>query len=262
MKKYWRLYKMFFKINVMKDLAYRGNFLVGIILVSFESLIVIMLVKIIFSYVGNIAGWYFDDMLVLSGIYMFTISLAWLTYKGGIVDLDQVINRGDMDWMIVKPIDTQFISTFHRIDLEDGARSLVGIVVIVIGLQNSEIFKTLLSLPLFLITFLAGQVVLYSFHLLLKTISFKSIQGWATNSIPWRFNELAQYPTDIYRGIMRVLYLYILPLAFVATVPAKALTGKLSWQLLVGSIIAAILSFIISRLVWKRALKSYSSASS
>jgi ABC-type uncharacterized transport system permease subunit len=54
----------------------------------------------------------------------------------------------------------------------------------------------------------------------------------------------------------------MLPLVFVATVPAKVLTGKFTWQLCVGSLVAAILSFVISRAIWKFAVKKYSSASS
>ncbi len=262
MKKYIKLYLTFLRINAIKRLTYRANFILGAVLVSFESITVILGIKIIFNHVGNIAGWNFDDMLVLSGIFMITHALAWLFYKGGLNDLDKIINKGDLDWHLIRPVDPQFIISTHRIDLEDAARSLVGIFIMIYGLRNSELFTTLSYIPFFFITLVAGAIVLYSFTLVVKTISFKSIQGWSTNSIFWRFHNLAQFPTDIYTGLVKTLYTFIFPLIFIATVPAKALTGKLTLQLLIGSILAAIISFTISRLIWKYALRSYSSASS
>lgn len=243
-------------------MAYRKNFLLGTVLVSFESIIIFIAVKIIFNHIGDIAGWSFNDTLVLSGIFMITHAIAWLFYKGGISQMDQLINKGDLDWLLVKPVDTQFLATCHRVDVEDGARSIVGIAVIIIGLQNAPVFETLIMLPVFLLTFICGQIILYSISLAIKTISFKSIQGWSTNSISWRFHELARYPTDIYKGTLRIIYTYIFPLIFIATVPAKALTGRITVSLVFGSILAATLTFLISRQIWKFALKRYSSASS
>lgn len=243
-------------------MTYRGNFFFGCTLTIFESVISFLIITIIYSHIRSISGWSYEDTLVLTGINMLSISFGWLFYRGGLSDLDRVVNRGDFDWMLVKPIDTQFLSTVNRIDIEDGSRSLVGFAIIVYGMTGTKLFDVWYLFPLCIITFLCGQVVLYAVFLIFKTVTFKSIQGWATNGIAHRFQQLAQYPTDIYKGIVRVIYTYMLPLIFVATVPAKILTGKFTWQLCAGSLIAAILSFIISRTIWKFAVKKYSSASS
>jgi len=247
----------------MKGMAYRGNFLFGCVLTLFESAISFITITVIYQHIQTIAGWSYYDALVLSGIAMITNSVGWLLYRGGLSDLDKIINRGDFDWMLIKPVDIQFLSTINRIDIEDTSRSIIGLYILGYGLHESHLFNHLwYTLPLFIVIFLFGQIVLYSVFLTFKTITFKSIQGWATNGIAYRFQQLARYPTDIYKGIVRVIYTYMLPLVFVATVPAKVLTGKFTWQLCVGSLVAAILSFVISRAIWKFAVKKYSSASS
>jgi len=246
----------------MKGMAYRANFLFGVSLTAFESIITFLVATIIYSQIKTIAGWSYSDTLVLIGIVMLTQAFGWLTFRGGMSDFDRIISRGDFDWMLVKPVDVQFMASCNRIDIEDGARSIVGILLIIYGATASSLLNFGAKLFLFIITFFCGQIVLYAIFLSFKTIAFKAIQGWATNSIAYRLQELAKYPTDIYKGALRVVYTYVLPLIFIATVPAKALTGKLTWELFVGSIIAAVLSFIVSRLIWKFALKRYSSASS
>ncbi len=262
MRKLLRLYNIFFKTNLIKALAYPGNFWFMFALTGIESLVVLLAVNILFNHVQSIAGWSYHDMLVLVGVFMLSHSLAWIFFKAGINDLDTIIQKGDLDWYLIKPVDTQFLVTIHRIDVEDAGRSVVGIWLMIVGLQNAPLFTTVLHIPLFIIMMLLGQVVLYAIILAVKIVSFKSIQGWATNAISWRFHELAHYPTDIYKGMLKFVYTFVFPLIFVATVPAKALTGRLEMQVIMGGFVAAGVSLLAVRLLWKRALKTYSSASS
>jgi len=262
MKKYWRLYCLLVKLNLMKALSYRGNFIFGFIITGMESLTMFAAIGIVFTKINTLAGWNFGDVLVLNGVHLLANTASWLLFRGGINDFDRVINRGEFDFYLVRPVSAQFYASIQRIDVEDVARGIVGIVVMFFGLSQNNAVIQLIHLPLFFLTFFCGQAVLYGVFLSLKTISFKSIQGWATNNIAFRFQELASYPTDIYRGILKTVYTFILPLIFVATVPTKALLGKLPFELAVGSIIAAIISFCIARFFWQMGIKNYSSASS
>lgn len=262
MAKYLKIYFLFFRINVLKALAYRGNFFLGFILVAFESMTTLLTIKIVFNHLQSIVGWSYADMLVLSGTFMITNALAWLLFKAGINSLDGLINKGQLDVYLVKPIDTQFLVTVNDIDIEDAARGLIGIGLIAFGMHGVGVASTLLRLPAYIFLLLMGQVVIYSISTAVKTISFKSIQGWSTNAIAWRFHDLARYPTDIYRGIMKIIYTFVFPLAFIATVPSKALLGRVSPLLFGGAILAAAGTFVVSRLIWKWALGTYSSASS
>lgn len=262
MWKYIKLYKSFLRANVMKTLAYRGNFWLSFFLTAVESIMVFFGLAILFLHIDNIAGWSYSDMLVLIGVFTLTHALAWMLFKGGVGDLDKVINKGDLDWYLIKPIDTQFIVTFQRIDIVDSGRSLVGIALIAYGLKDASLFGTLINLPLFIVTIFLGQIILYSITLAVKTVSFKSIQGWATSAISWRFHDIARYPTTIYQGMLRFIYTFIFPLLFIATVPAQALMGNLELHLLFGAFVAAAMSLCIVRIIWNKALSTYSSASS
>jgi len=230
--------------------------------VCIESLTTLFTINIVFRHIDSIAGWSYQDMLVLSGVFMLTHALAWLLYKASVSNLDRLINRGDLDTYLIKPIYTQFMVSIYDLDIEDATRGIVGIFLLFYGLQGHDSSQIILALPLFVITMVVSQIVLYSISIAIKTISFKSIQGWSTNAIAWRFHDLARYPTDIYRGILKVIYTLVFPLAFVATVPAKALIGTLTLPFFFGSFAIALTTFFISRGIWKWALSQYSSASS
>jgi ABC-2 type transport system permease protein len=49
--------------------------------------------------------------------------------------------------------------------------------------------------------------------------------------------------------------------AFAVTIPAEALTGRLSWENLSIAIALAIIFLVVSRAFWRRGLRRYSGAS-
>jgi len=251
-----------FFANFMKATAYRGNFWLYVLLTALESMTVYIAIAVLFLHVETIAGWSYHDMLVLSGIFIITNGLSWILFHASVMQLDQMITSGDLDGKLTKPVDAQFLVSVERIDIEDVGRSFVGIGILWLGLRGTPLFSFATALPFFLIMLVSGQIILYSIMLLVKVISFASIQGWSTNAISWRFHDLSRYPTDIYTGMMRVIYTFVFPLVFIATVPAKALIGRLTMPFFFGSLVAAAMSFAVVRFFWVRALQKYTSASS
>jgi ABC-2 type transport system permease protein len=73
--------------------------------------------------------------------------------------------------------------------------------------------------------------------------------------------EAGRWPVSLYPAWLRFGLTFLVPVAFAVTVPAEALTGRLTWQtgLLAVGLAAALL--VISRLVWKVGLRNYSGAS-
>ncbi len=55
---------------------------------------------------------------------------------------------------------------------------------------------------------------------------------------------------------------FVVPVAFITTVPAQAMTGELAWGAALASPVVAAALFVVTRLFWLRAVGSYTSASS
>lgn len=260
--RYLRLYFSFFKINLQRALAYRANFFFGLIITAIESAAVFMTVGVLFLHVPDINGWTYPEMLVLTGIFMLANSFSWLIFRSSVEQLDRLISRGDFDFYLVKPISSQFLASVNRIDVEDSTRGLVGIGLIGLGFWKAEYVPNFMALIGFLIAFACGEAILYALQITLKTISFKSIQGWGSNNVFYRLQETSQFPLTIYRGFARVLYTAIIPIFFVTTVPAQLLLGKVSLVWIGWALLAATCALLAARAIWSLTIKTYSSASS
>lgn len=74
--------------------------------------------------------------------------------------------------------------------------------------------------------------------------------------------KFLEYPQNIYKVMIRILMIYIIPLATVSNVPAEKLLGKVGLIDTIEIVLLSIVFFMLTRICYRLALKRYSSASS
>ena len=72
--------------------------------------------------------------------------------------------------------------------------------------------------------------------------------------------EAARYPVSAYPGALRFLFVYLIPIAWTTTIPASALTGRLGPETAAGAVVVGVLSLVLTRRLWRTALRRYTSA--
>ena len=72
--------------------------------------------------------------------------------------------------------------------------------------------------------------------------------------------DAARWPSSIFRGVVRALFTFVIPLALMTTCPAQALLGTLPTRTLLGALAGAVAALALSRAVWNRAIAHYTSA--
>ena len=56
------------------------------------------------------------------------------------------------------------------------------------------------------------------------------------------------------------MFVYVLPIAWITTVPAAALTGRLGPATALGAAAVGLVALVLARLLWRAALRRYTSA--
>jgi ABC-2 type transport system permease protein len=74
--------------------------------------------------------------------------------------------------------------------------------------------------------------------------------------------EIARVPSDVYRGFAKPLMVYVLPVAAIATLPARAMLDILEPLMLVYQVVLATTLLWLSHWFWQFSLRRYTSASS
>ncbi len=80
-----------------------------------------------------------------------------------------------------------------------------------------------------LLLLLAGTVIAWATRVLLASLAF-----WAPGAEPTvlysGFWQLGRYPIDIYHPIVRGLLIYVVPVAFISSIPARADPRRRPWR--------------------------------
>jgi ABC-2 type transport system permease protein len=106
-----------------------------------------------------------------------------------------------------------------------------------------------------------GTVIIYSFWVILASLSFWFVRVENILVIFQSMYEAGRWPISLYPGWLRFALTFIVPVAFATTVPAEALTGRLTGNTLLGAMAAACVLLALSRLCWRMGLQRYSGAS-
>ena len=112
----------------------------------------------------------------------------------------------------------------------------------------------------FVVTLGAAAVVVYGIWVALMSLAFWFVSVENLSVLFDAVYEAARYPVSAYPGALRFLFVYLVPVAWTTTIPASALTGRLGPATAAGAVVVALLTLCATRLLWRAALRRYTSA--
>jgi ABC-2 type transport system permease protein len=216
---------------------------------------------VIFSYTDSLHGWSPNEMLALVGVYFITGGVIGLVIEPSLEQFITSVRDGTLDFTLTKPEEAQFLVSLQTVNIWKVIDIVMGMAVLVTALIRLGAKVGALQALSFGLMSLAGLVIIYSFWLMLATLSFWFVRVENILVIFQSMYEAGRWPISMYPGWLRFALTFIVPVAFATTVPAEALTGRLTVPTLLGALALAIALVAVSRIVWKIGLRHYSGAS-
>jgi len=256
-----RLLWTFFRIGVMGETQYRVNFIVQL----FQSLLGLVTalagLAVVFTYTDTLGGWGPDEVLAVVGVYILVGGMIDVVIQPSLEEFIESVREGTLDYTLTKPEEAQLLVSIQEVDIWEVLNIVLGLGVLGVALGRLGESVGLAEAAAFGAMLLAGGVIVYSFWLILATLSFWFLRVENILVIFQSVYEAGRWPVSIYPAWLRFGLTLIVPVAFAVTVPAEALTGRLDWGTALGAGGLAALLLVVSRLVWRVGLRRYSGAS-
>jgi ABC-2 type transport system permease protein len=266
---YGRVLWMFLRNSLIREMAFRGNFLIEVITNAFWFCAQLVFFSLIFGNVPSVNGWNRMEYFAFMATGMIINTLIEAFFMPNCANFSELIRTGNLDFALLKPIDTQFLVSFEKLDL--GALCHLVLPVALLGYALGEIGRPVsaVDVVMYVGLILTGVAFFYSLMVVLASTSIWFGRNQGLYEFWFYITIFARYPRNIYGGspageLLRMTFSYVLPILLVVTVPAEVVVGKTldpSWITAISAI-AAIVGLYGSRLVFHRALRSYRSASS
>lgn len=256
-----RLMWTFFRVGVMGETAYRVNFVIQL----FQSLLGLVTalggLAVVFAYTDTLGGWRPDEVVALVGVYILVGGVIGVVIQPSMEALIEGVHDGSLDFTLTMPEDAQLLASIQDVDIWEVLNILLGIGVLGVALGRLGEQVGLLQAAVFGLMVLAGGAIVYAFWLILATLSFWFVRVENILVIFQSVYEAGRWPVSLYPAWMRFGLTFLVPVAFAVTVPAEALTGRLTWQTGLSAVGLAAALLVVSRVFWKVGLKNYSGAS-
>jgi ABC-2 type transport system permease protein len=256
-----RLLAIHLRLALMGALAYRADFIIHF----FESLLELGTglggLALIFSHTKTLGGWSAPEVVALTGVFFIVGGAVRFAVQPAMESLIESVRDGTLDFTLVKPVDSQLLVSLRRFQIWKLTDILMGLCVLAAALWKLGAGIGGMDALRFAVALLSGGAIVYSFWLMLATLSFWFVRVENILVIFQSLYEAGRWPVNLYPRWLKFILTFLVPVAFATTVPAEALSGRLGWDKILLSVGVAGGLLILSRMFWKIGSRHYSGAS-
>lgn len=262
-------------------MTFRANFLLQCVSALSWSLMNVGFFIIVFDHTNSIGlgtGWgKYEFFIFLATTWLIT-SLVQTFFMPNAQEFSELIRTGNLDFALLKPIDTQFLISFQKMDWSSLTNFVMGLAMLAISLSEmlsrteNRLELEWYSVVLYPFYIVSGTLIFYSLMISLAATSIWLGRNQTLYNFWFYITSIARYPMEIYNRGWGVpilgFFTFVVPVLVVINVPARLLAQPLKprasweWPLAAFAVVATIVSLAVSRWIFRRALLSYRSASS
>jgi ABC-2 type transport system permease protein len=260
--RYLKLFFTFMKSSVQMELEYRANFLTQVCLSLLWIGVTLVSVLVFYTHTDAVGGWALNEALVIVGMFTFMGGVIQTLLQPNAQKIVEMIRTGTMDFVLTKPVNSQFIATLRHHKIFSSLDMLVGAGIVLVAFGRMGYAPSSVALLQFALMLALALLTLYSIWVIMATISFWFVK---VANLTEGFNAIwdtGRFPVTTFDGVLRIALTFVLPIAFITTFPAQAILGKLDGVTMIPALIIGVGLFAFSAWFWRYAVRSYSSASS
>lgn len=241
------------RTGMKASISKRGAFLIESCLMIANNLIFFSIWWIFFRQFNDVAGWNFNDMIILMAVGTGGYGLMQVCF-GGVKNLSKIIINGDLDPFMTQPKNLLLHIAGSKSHSKGWGHLMTAFILIILGKIAS-----LYTIPLILICIVSSCFVFTSINIIAHCLPFwmGSVDGLSKKYCDALF-LFALYPTNIYSGWLQVVMFTLIPAGVISYLPVE-LIRSFSWPLLLLLISSSIVFIGLAFFVFYLGLRRYES---
>jgi ABC-2 type transport system permease protein len=194
-------------------------------------------------------------LFLIDAIYM-------ILFAENMDQISTLVKNGDLDLYLTKPVNSQFMVSLRKIATSNFINLSFVLAYLGWAIHGLPGSVGALQILTFGVLVVLGLVIHYALRFMFASLSLFFHDARNIQFVWYQIYRLGMRPDMLYPYYLRLFVMTLLPVAFFASVPSRLFVNGLPPLLLIASPFLAFLTLWLSHLVWQRALRSYSSASS
>ena len=260
--RYLTIYAALWKTSVTREMSFKGNFVLWILVELAWFGLQLAFVGVIFSQTKTIGTWTVWQVVLLTGTSNFIQEIYQAFFLVNCTNLSELVRTGKMDFLLLLPVNTRFIVSTRQVDLPSFANAAFALCVMTFAAHKLGLHPTAVQLLGFGALCVVGLLVHYSLMFMLASVSFWTVRA---QGIVWGYYNLfniARMPDEAFHGAFKAVFTFALPVLLVSNVPVRVLADKLTSPVALSALFGlGIIWALISEWFWRFSIRRYTSAS-
>jgi len=258
-----RLFALQFRVSAAAAMAYRANFLIeGTMSAAWTVLNLVPLI-VVFGQRDQIApGWDRPSALIVMAYFTGVHAVIEGTISPSLQDLVEKIRTGAFDYVLLKPVDAQAMISAARYQPWRVFDLLAAVAIVAYALSQRGEAPSAIDLALGVVLFGTGVLATYALWMVCAAASFWVVRLDNLMFLLGSIFDVARWPVQVFHGVWRFVFTFVIPVAVMTTYPAMALLGRPGTARTLASVAGSLALLALSRVIWRTAIRSYTSASS
>lgn len=272
MARYLSIFLTCARACLVRDMTFRANFLLECVTSLGWMSMNLAFYLLVFTFtpeIGRGTGWTREPFFAFVATGLIINSVVQALFMPSAEELTEMVRSGGLDGVLVQPLDAQFMLSMHRVDFSAFANGVVGLGLLAWAVPRLDQPPPAVAWLLYPLLVLCGVAILYGLVIMLAAATILMGRNQSLYDFWFYLTNFSRYPAEIYAGPwggpIRALCTFVIPILLVVNVPARVIAQPLTgaaWGLVAAAAVAALLSLLVSRLVFQAALAKYRSASS
>jgi ABC-2 type transport system permease protein len=259
--RYLRLLGIQLRASTAVAMQYRLDFVVQGGLAVFWAGWALVPILVVFGGREAVAGWSFEEALVVIGWFMVMKGVLEGAVNPSLASVVEHIRKGTLDFVLLKPADAQFLVSTQKFAPWRAMDVLGGVAVFAVAFHRLGRSPSAADVLAAALVLLCAILILYSLWILVVSAAFFVVKVDNLSFLFVSIFDAARWPADVFRGILRAVFTFVVPLAIMTTFPARALLGKdFGPADAAGAVAGAVAFALFARVVWLRSIGRYTSA--
>lgn len=259
-RRYAHILAVCWRAAVAQQLEYRADLVAKTLMSAFWLAWAAVGVSVYFRFTGEIGGWSYGGVLVVVGMFFAVNGARQAFLEPNLSLMRDYVRRGTLDHVLTQPVDSQVLVSLRHVGMHNLVDPLLGLVLVVVGVVVGGTTPTVGGVTASVLLFVAALALLYALVLSLMCLAVLLVGADELGTVSFSVVELSRFPVQAYRQPLETI-LVAVPVAFLTTLPASALLGRLDPVWLLVSPAVAVAAVAAASLGWRRVLRRYTGAS-
>ena len=257
LKFYLDIYRKILIQDLKSKMSYRADFVISNIGMIVSNLVGFVTFYILFQNFPSINGWTMYEMLFLYGFSLIALTPVQCFFDNN-WNLRYAVKTGDFIKYCFRPINIFFYYISEVFDVKGLGQLAFGVGTLVYAWRHLAIPVTAATIAQTVLFLIAASLFMIAIMNFAAATCF-----WIQNSgyimvIMFRFKDFAKYPASIFNSVFRIVFTFVIPIAFIAYYPALVVLRPdsvplLSWL----SPVIGLAFFYLSYRFWLLGARKY-----